>query len=364
MALNAIGLAQLECFEQLEGVEALERAARLAEADGDDYEVGRALGNLGAALGEIRRYEQAAAYLERAIAFSEERDLDDTDGTRDGRPGEDPLRAGALGRGGSARGLGAPTPRALPRDPDRRPLRPRPHRRPPRRSRGGVVPGRGLGALARHRRPGVGLAGRGRARRERPGSQAATTRSQPLVEPAYEQACAAGLRWAIGELGSWLVRARALERLPEDAAPPYRLPWREAAEAWRRIGCPYEQAEALADGDEAAMRESLAILTRLGAEPAADRVREQHAPRRRQARAGAAACLDAQRAGAAHAAAARGSGAPRARAEQRRDRAEAVHLREDRRSTTSRRSCASSAPRSRGEAAAAARKMGIPAAPT
>ena len=47
MALNAIGMAQLECFEQLEGVDALERAARLAEQHGDDYEVGRALGNAG-----------------------------------------------------------------------------------------------------------------------------------------------------------------------------------------------------------------------------------------------------------------------------------------------------------------------------
>jgi DNA-binding NarL/FixJ family response regulator len=49
--------------------------------------------------------------------------------------------------------------------------------------------------------------------------------------------------------------------------------WRAAAEAWARLGCPYEQAEALAEGDEAAMRESLAILGHLGAEPAADRVR-------------------------------------------------------------------------------------------
>ena len=53
------------------------------------------------------------------------------------------------------------------------------------------------------------------------------------------------------------------------------LPWRDSAEEWRRIGCPYERAEALADGDEAAMRESVAIMTRLGAEPAADRIREK-----------------------------------------------------------------------------------------
>ena len=74
-----------------------------------------------------------------------------------------------------------------------------------------------------------------------------------------------------------MARARAgtLDRLPDDVGTPFALPWREAAEAWRRIGCPYEQAEALADGDEAAMRESLAILTRLGAEPLADRVRER-----------------------------------------------------------------------------------------
>jgi len=71
------------------------------------------------------------------------------------------------------------------------------------------------------------------------------------------------------------VRAGALDRLPADLAVPYALPWREAAQEWRRIGCPYEQAEALAEGDEAAMRESLAILVRLGAQPLADRVRER-----------------------------------------------------------------------------------------
>src|SRR5262249_30175862 len=41
MGLNAIGAAQLQCFEQLEGIDALERAAQLAQAAGDDFEVGR-----------------------------------------------------------------------------------------------------------------------------------------------------------------------------------------------------------------------------------------------------------------------------------------------------------------------------------
>src|SRR5262245_28572458 len=49
--------------------------------------------------------------------------------------------------------------------------------------------------------------------------------------------------------------------------------WRAAAAEWQRLGSPYEQADALADGDEPAMREALAIYSRLGARPAADRLR-------------------------------------------------------------------------------------------
>jgi DNA-binding CsgD family transcriptional regulator len=49
--------------------------------------------------------------------------------------------------------------------------------------------------------------------------------------------------------------------------------WRAAADAWKRLGCPYERADALCDGDGAAMAEALAIYVALGAVPAADRVR-------------------------------------------------------------------------------------------
>ena len=50
--------------------------------------------------------------------------------------------------------------------------------------------------------------------------------------------------------------------------------WRAAADAWERIGCPYERAEALADGDVPAMEEALQAFLALGAAAAADRVRQ------------------------------------------------------------------------------------------
>jgi DNA-binding CsgD family transcriptional regulator len=95
------------------------------------------------------------------------------------------------------------------------------------------------------------------------------------VTPAYERACALGARWAIGELGTWLVRAGALDRLPDGVPSAFVVRGRDAAAEWRRLGCLYEEAEALAEGDESAMREALAIFTALGAEPAADRLREK-----------------------------------------------------------------------------------------
>jgi DNA-binding CsgD family transcriptional regulator len=277
MALNSVGAAQLTCFEQPEGIETLARAMRAAAADGDDFEVGRALGNLGACLGEIRQYDQAAPYLERAIVFDREHDFDGLEGHarselakvrfEQGRWEEaDRLAVEALRH----RDVSFATPvialcvrgriRVRRGDPEAEAFLEE--------------------ALANVRRaddvddiqwvwpPAAGwaelawLAGR-------------AAEIPTVVTPVYEQACALGLRWAVGELGSWLVRAGALERLPETVPSAFVLRGREAARAWRELGCPYEEAEALADGDEEALRESLAIFTRLGAEPAADRLREQ-----------------------------------------------------------------------------------------
>jgi DNA-binding CsgD family transcriptional regulator len=86
--------------------------------------------------------------------------------------------------------------------------------------------------------------------------------------------------WIRGALAIWLWRAREIAVLPDGCAEPYRLEaagqWREAAEAWNRLGCPYEHACMLAwYGDEPAQREALERLEALGAMPAAQQLRRR-----------------------------------------------------------------------------------------
>ena len=86
--------------------------------------------------------------------------------------------------------------------------------------------------------------------------------------------------WFAGELAFWLQRAGATVEVDRALlAAPYALQldgrWREAAAAWAAIGCPYEQARALAEGDGAAQLDALALYEQLGARPAADALRKQ-----------------------------------------------------------------------------------------
>jgi DNA-binding CsgD family transcriptional regulator/tetratricopeptide (TPR) repeat protein len=81
--------------------------------------------------------------------------------------------------------------------------------------------------------------------------------------------------WAVGELVYWRWRAGLRDKLPAGlAAEPYALSfagdWKRAAELWRKIGCPYEAALALADSDdETDVRQAHDQLQALGARPAA-----------------------------------------------------------------------------------------------
>ncbi|MDB5846460.1 MAG: transcriptional regulator, LuxR family, partial [Rhodoferax sp.] len=86
--------------------------------------------------------------------------------------------------------------------------------------------------------------------------------------------------WLLGELAYWCWCAGRRDAAPLGAcAEPFRLQmqgaWQEAAAVWQAMGCPYEQARALAEGDEEAQRLALLLLDGLGARPLAERVRRR-----------------------------------------------------------------------------------------
>jgi DNA-binding CsgD family transcriptional regulator/tetratricopeptide (TPR) repeat protein len=85
--------------------------------------------------------------------------------------------------------------------------------------------------------------------------------------------------WHAGELLFW--RRRAGEKVPDIdwIAPPYARQlagdWERAAALWRARGCPFEEARALAEGNEAARLRALEIFDELGAGPAAALLRRE-----------------------------------------------------------------------------------------
>jgi DNA-binding CsgD family transcriptional regulator/tetratricopeptide (TPR) repeat protein len=104
-----------------------------------------------------------------------------------------------------------------------------------------------------------------------------------LIE-AFEIACQTqGQRWNVSETALWLAILGQQARIPEAVVRTLREPfrshvtgaWREAAQGWSDLSCPWEQAIALSMGDEPAQREALVILDRIGATAAAARVRRQ-----------------------------------------------------------------------------------------
>ncbi len=108
------------------------------------------------------------------------------------------------------------------------------------------------------------------------------------IDAVLDTTTASPQPWITDEIVFWKWRAGGEVQSPMTAAP-YRHhvngDWRAAADAWRVIGCPYEEACALADGDHAAMASALVIFDRLGARPAAASLRRKlrrlgaHVPR-------------------------------------------------------------------------------------
>ncbi len=84
--------------------------------------------------------------------------------------------------------------------------------------------------------------------------------------------------WHTGEFCYWLMCCEEMVVVPDWVAQPFALQiagsWREAADSWSHLGCPYEQARALAEGDVGAQFEALKIFDALGAKPAAAMLRQ------------------------------------------------------------------------------------------
>lgn len=99
------------------------------------------------------------------------------------------------------------------------------------------------------------------------------------ARPALELSARYKHPWLGGELSYFMRCAGAREIPPAPLAEPFRLQidgrFRDAAAMWASLGCPYEQARALAEGDTAAQLQALEIFQRLGARQAANALRRE-----------------------------------------------------------------------------------------
>lgn len=94
------------------------------------------------------------------------------------------------------------------------------------------------------------------------------------AKAGYDLAVQRQAPWLGGELAVWLWRAGRLKTPPTWVARPFALQiageWAAAAEEWRKLNCPYEEALALMEsGDAVALRQALATFEQLGAQAAA-----------------------------------------------------------------------------------------------
>lgn len=276
-ALSSVATARLLAGDET-GRRLLEENVRAAQRADLDNQASQSLFNLArTAVGE-RRHQLAAGYLEEGIAYSAARDLDffrlymlawrAYSLLQQGRWGEaeelaEEVRRHALPASAAIRGICVATVLGTIKA---------------RRGETGAaalldealeltqpVPDFALKLPVRAARAELAwLAGdHGRARQEA---------SAGLELAARQPASAPYLRWQVGELACWLWRAGGLRTAPAGAAEPYALEIggrsSEAAEAWRRLDCPYESALALAMGDEAALRQAHDMLRRMAARPA------------------------------------------------------------------------------------------------
>jgi DNA-binding CsgD family transcriptional regulator/tetratricopeptide (TPR) repeat protein len=123
---------------------------------------------------------------------------------------------------------------------------------------------------------GLGAEGGGEGVRDGSGS---AQEAISLLREVHATAEERGARWICEDTALWLSLLGGPARETGRFSTPYRAHcegrWREAADGWHRMGRPYDEALALCGGDQSAQRQALEILDRLGAVPAAARLRRQ-----------------------------------------------------------------------------------------
>ncbi len=278
-AIGTLGTATL-FLDYDAGCEHLRQALALALAQGDHYVAANAYSNLGSGSGEVFRLREACGFLTEGVAFAARHEIDFY---RNYAMAWLALCEMFLGHWDDASEHAHEILRLT------------------RHAHGGANTSRVMAATA---------LGRLQARRGDPGASAtldealelamATGTLQRIAPVRAARAEAAWLRgdpagaareasaslslaerrrhqWFAGELAWWVRQGGVEVDVPAVCAPPFALQfagdWRAAEEAWSNLGCPYEAARALAEGDTAARLEALARFERLGARPAAKHLR-------------------------------------------------------------------------------------------
>lgn len=271
-ALNALGSTRVLDGDEERGRADLELSLSLAREAGLDSDVASAFGNLGSVFGEVYRWSLAERYLVEGIAFETERELDHMRWymqawlslTRlyQGRWSEAAELAGSVLRQHHVPTIGRITAsvpigrlRARRGDPDQTTVLDE-----------ALALAETTGALQR-------LAPVRAARAEAAWLAGDPARAAEEARAVLPLALRHNHPWYIGECAYWLARAGESIDLPETVAAPFAAQiagdWHQAAELWRERDCPYEEARALAEGDdEDAVREAIATFNRLGARPA------------------------------------------------------------------------------------------------
>jgi DNA-binding CsgD family transcriptional regulator/tetratricopeptide (TPR) repeat protein len=99
------------------------------------------------------------------------------------------------------------------------------------------------------------------------------------IEISYLNTINSNNQWNLGELAFWLWKGGRLSEIPDNIAKPYLLQikgnWKGSADEWKKLGYPYEEALALADGDEDSKRKALTILESLGATATINLLKQQ-----------------------------------------------------------------------------------------